>query len=111
MMGLESDLVRACYARPIATPLEPYRRHIASMIFEFGTIAKSTLPDAGGFIAVLETFLEVFSTHFRHAVEIRNPGYLVPDYRARRPGVSSGSHSISRRSHHFPDQPGRRRPL
>ncbi len=62
-----------------ARPLEPYRDRVAALIFEFGTIPKSTL-SAAEFLARLDAFLGALPGGFRYAVEIRNPEYLGPGY-------------------------------
>jgi uncharacterized protein YecE (DUF72 family) len=61
-------------------PLEPYAGRVATLIFEFGTFAKSTFPTPDDFLAVLDPFLDALPGGFRYAVEIRNPDYLVPAY-------------------------------
>jgi uncharacterized protein YecE (DUF72 family) len=61
-------------------PLEAYRHRIAVLMFEFGTFAKSTFARPAEFLARLDPFLEGLSRHFRYAVEIRNPEYLIPEY-------------------------------
>jgi uncharacterized protein YecE (DUF72 family) len=68
------------FERMFVRVLEPYRAKLGPMIFEFGTIAKSTLPNVSSFAAVLEPFLEALPGGYRHAVEIRNPEYLCPEY-------------------------------
>jgi uncharacterized protein YecE (DUF72 family) len=62
-----------------ARPLEPYRDRVAAVIFEFGTIPKAVL-SAREFLGRLDTFLGDLPGGLRHAVEIRNPEYLVPAY-------------------------------
>jgi uncharacterized protein YecE (DUF72 family) len=61
-------------------PLEAYRDRVAVLIFEFGTLAKSTFPKPGDFFAQLDPFLGSVSKGFRYSVEIRNAEYLGPDY-------------------------------
>ncbi len=67
------------FVREFTRPLEPYRDRIAALIFEFGTIPKSTL-SAAEFMERLDGFLASLPDGFRHAVEIRNPEYLEPGY-------------------------------
>jgi uncharacterized protein YecE (DUF72 family) len=67
------------FDREFARPLEPFQDRIAALIFEFGTIPKSTL-SAAEFTARLDAFLGALPGGYRHAVEIRNPEYLEPGY-------------------------------
>jgi uncharacterized protein YecE (DUF72 family) len=62
--------------------LEPYKKQVGPLIFEFGTFNKSTFPGPGDFMARLDTFLESLPEGFQYAVEIRNREYLIPDYLA-----------------------------
>lgn len=69
---LNADAFQALFLEP----LEPFRARIPVLIFEFG--ARSTPPN--DFLSKLDAFLEALPATFRYAVEIRNPGYLQPDY-------------------------------
>ena len=60
--------------------LEPYRDHVAVLIFEFGTFAKMDFATPDMFLGRLEGFLASLPRGWRYAVEIRNPTYLGPDY-------------------------------
>jgi uncharacterized protein YecE (DUF72 family) len=60
--------------------LEPYAKRVATLIFEFGTFAKSTFPGLDDFLARLDPFLGALPGGFRYGVEIRNPEYLKPGY-------------------------------
>lgn len=60
--------------------LEPYANRVATLIFEFGTLAKSVFPTSGDFQAALDEFLGVLPKGFRYSIEIRNPEYLSPAY-------------------------------
>ncbi len=62
-----------------ARPLEPYRDRVAAVIFEFGTIPKAVLSPRE-FLTRLDAFLGALPGGLRHAVEIRNPEFLVPAY-------------------------------
>jgi uncharacterized protein YecE (DUF72 family) len=73
---LDAGLFRTLFA----ARLEPYIERVATLIFEFGTFAKSTFPTLDAFLARLEPFLAALPGGFRYAVEIRNPEYLGPDY-------------------------------
>ena len=63
-----------------ANPLFPYRERVATLIFEFGTFAKSTFATVDDFLAKLDPFLGALPKGFRYSVEIRNPEYLTPRY-------------------------------
>jgi uncharacterized protein YecE (DUF72 family) len=60
--------------------LEPHRKQLGPLIFEFGTFNKSTFPNPAAFMARLNPFLGSLPLGFRYAVEIRNEEYLSPDY-------------------------------
>ena len=60
--------------------LGPYADRVATLIFEFGTFAKSTFPTPADFLARIDPFLGSLPDGFRYAIEIRNPEYLVPEY-------------------------------
>jgi uncharacterized protein YecE (DUF72 family) len=60
--------------------LELHRNRLASLIFEFGTFAKSTFPKPEDFYGRLDAFLSALPEGFRYSVEIRNPDYLSPEY-------------------------------
>ena len=56
--------------------LEPYRDRLGPIIFEFGAQSTTLL----AFIGILNGFLGDLSASNDYAVEVRNPGYLKPDY-------------------------------
>jgi len=60
--------------------LEPHRKQLGPLIFEFGTFSKATFPTAGDFMARLDPFLAALPEGFRYAIEIRNQEYLSPPY-------------------------------
>jgi uncharacterized protein YecE (DUF72 family) len=60
--------------------LEPYAGQVATLIFEFGTFAKSTFRTLDDFLSRLDTFLASLPRGFRYAIEIRNPEYLRAGY-------------------------------
>jgi hypothetical protein len=68
------------YGSLFARRLEPYRARVAALVFEFGTFARSIFASGADFLARLDPFLAGLPPGFRHAVEIRNPEYLGPDY-------------------------------
>jgi uncharacterized protein YecE (DUF72 family) len=73
---LNAGLFHSLFARR----LEPYANRVATLIFEFGTLAKSMFPTPDDFLERLEPFLAALPKGFRYSVEIRNPEYLVPGY-------------------------------
>jgi uncharacterized protein YecE (DUF72 family) len=73
---LSADLFGNLFARR----LEPYRAQVATLIFEFGTFARSVFATPDDFFARLDPFLAALPGGFRYAVEIRNPEYLGPAY-------------------------------
>jgi uncharacterized protein YecE (DUF72 family) len=68
------------FERAFARALEPHRSQVAVFIFEFGAFAKQDFPSPADFLTRLEGFLAALPSGWRYAVEIRNKGYLVPDY-------------------------------
>jgi uncharacterized protein YecE (DUF72 family) len=73
---LSTDLFRNLFTRR----LEPYAAQVATLIFEFGTFARSIFPTPDDFFARLDPFLADLPGGFRYGVEIRNPEYLGPAY-------------------------------
>jgi uncharacterized protein YecE (DUF72 family) len=57
--------------------LEPYRRQVGVLIFEFGQQRGTELPE---FVRALDGFLARLPAGWRYAVEIRNPEFLAADY-------------------------------
>jgi uncharacterized protein YecE (DUF72 family) len=60
--------------------LEPHKRQVGPLIFEFGTFNKSTFAKPADFMARLDPFLASLPKGFRYAIEIRNAEYLSPPY-------------------------------
>jgi uncharacterized protein YecE (DUF72 family) len=79
-------------------PLVQYRDKTALLIFEFGTFARRSFPDAAAFLDRLDPFLAALPPEFRYAVEIRNPEFLDREYFAclRRHGVAHVYNAWSR---------------
>jgi uncharacterized protein YecE (DUF72 family) len=69
---LNVDAFRALFLEP----LEPYRAHIACLIFEFGARGAT----AEEFVAQIGSFFDALPPTFRYAVEVRNREYLVDAY-------------------------------
>lgn len=60
--------------------LEPYRRQVGVMIFEFGPLLRCGFDTAKEFAKALDPFLERLPPGWRFAVEIRNAEFLAPEY-------------------------------
>jgi uncharacterized protein YecE (DUF72 family) len=80
--GLENEnfLNAALFEDAFLKALEPHRRQVAVVMFEFGTFAKKDFAEPGIFLGRLEGFLGALPRGWRYAVEIRNANYLGPDY-------------------------------
>jgi uncharacterized protein YecE (DUF72 family) len=76
----ESFLNAQTFEQFFARRLEPHRKLLGPLIFEFGTFNKTTFPTPGDFMARLDLFLTALPVGFRYAVEIRNQEYLSPPY-------------------------------
>jgi uncharacterized protein YecE (DUF72 family) len=76
----EHFLDAALFERAFAAALQPHRRQVAVLIFEFGTLSSSDFPRPADFRERLDRFLGSLPAGWRYAVEIRNKEYLVPDY-------------------------------
>jgi uncharacterized protein YecE (DUF72 family) len=70
----------ALFENAFTLALEPFKAHVAVMIFEFGTLAKRDFATPDDFLKRLAEFLERLPSGWRYAVEIRNREYLNPDY-------------------------------
>lgn len=66
--------------RAFLSRLEPYRKRVAVLIFEFGAFSKQAYAGPAEFLRDLDRFLSRLPSGFRYSVEIRNPEYLVGDY-------------------------------
>ena len=75
-----SFLDAALFERMFLDVLEPYRRRVAVLIFEFGTFPRRAFDNVRQFVDVLDPFLALLPSTFRYAVEIRNQEFLEPDY-------------------------------
>lgn len=73
---LDAEMLKRLFLRP----LEPHRGKTALVIFEFGTFSKRAVAGRAEFIERLDRFLAALPADFRYAVEIRNPGFLAPEY-------------------------------
>lgn len=68
---IEHSLLRA---------LEPYRRQVGVLIFEFGAFRSGTFASARDFAKALDPFLSGLPAGWRYGIEIRNADFLEPAY-------------------------------
>ena len=61
-------------------PLEPYRKQVVALIFEFGAFSKAAYKTVDAFASDLDAFLAKLPCDLRYSVEIRNPEFLAPAY-------------------------------
>lgn len=61
-------------------PLAPYSHWVATVMLEFGTLAKSTFATLHAFLERLGPFLDALPRSVPLAIEIRNPEYLGDPY-------------------------------
>jgi len=73
---LDANVFQEMFVRPLL----PHRRKTALLIFEFGTFGRRSFNSLSEFVDRLDPFLKQLPPEFRYAVEIRNPGFLEPDY-------------------------------
>jgi uncharacterized protein YecE (DUF72 family) len=73
---LNSEMLYEMFLRPL---LE-HREKTGPLIFEFGSLSRQAIPHLGAFLERLDPFLAALPPHFRYAVEVRNPGFLQPEY-------------------------------
>jgi uncharacterized protein YecE (DUF72 family) len=73
---LDAPLLERAFVRP----LEPHRRQVAVLLFEFGAFSGQDFPGVADFLWSLERFLRALPGGWRYAVEVRNEEYLLPDY-------------------------------
>jgi uncharacterized protein YecE (DUF72 family) len=73
---LDTDLLKSGFL----DPLEPYRRNVSVLIFEFGALPPEHAKHPERFLDALDRFLQAVPQMFRMAVEVRNPELLAPLY-------------------------------
>lgn len=80
--GLENDsyLNADLFQDAFLSMLEPWRKQVSVLIFEFGAFSRRIYSGAGEFLGELDKFLAALPKTFRYAVEIRNPEFLGPEY-------------------------------
>jgi uncharacterized protein YecE (DUF72 family) len=73
---LDADLFQSAFL----TPCEPHRERIGVLIFEFSRFHPADFVRGRDFAEALDAFLGKLPLGWRYGVEIRNPGFLHPDY-------------------------------
>ena len=73
---LNADL----FANAFLAPLEPHRDYVGVLIFEFSRFYPTDYARGRDFVAELDGFLGRLPRGWRYGVEIRNPGFLQPEY-------------------------------
>lgn len=73
---LDADLFR----RSFLSPCEGHRAKIGPLIFEFSTFHKGDFEHGRDFMAALDQFLGNLPRGWNYAVELRNKGWLQPEY-------------------------------
>ncbi len=73
---LNADL----FASAFLAPLEPYRSKVGVLMFEFSRFHPTDFARGREFADALGAFLEKLPGGWRYGVEIRNTGFLHPDY-------------------------------
>ena len=73
---LDADLFEQAFLKTI----EPWRRQVGVLIFEFGTFRQKSFETVGQFAARLDAFLERLPAGWRYAVEVRNADFLAAPY-------------------------------
>jgi len=85
-----SFLNAAMFDTAFISLLRPWRERVAVLVLEFGTFSKQCYRTVSEFMEELDPFLAALPRDFTYAVEVRNPGFLAPEYLAclRRHGVA-----------------------
>lgn len=73
---LNAEMFRRLFLEPCAA----FRSKIGPLIFEFSTFSKAEFEHGRDFIAALDTFLGQLPKGWQYGVEIRNKGWLHPEY-------------------------------
>ncbi len=68
------------FQKSFLEPCEPFREYIGLLIFEFSRFSKEDFERGRDFLAVLDAFLRGLPQGWPYGVEIRNPGFLRPEY-------------------------------
>jgi uncharacterized protein YecE (DUF72 family) len=82
LAGLENPtfLDAGLFEQAFLKTIEPWRRQVGVLIFEFGTFRQKTFETVGQFAARLDAFLERLPAGWRYAVEVRNADFLAAPY-------------------------------
>jgi uncharacterized protein YecE (DUF72 family) len=68
------------FNRLFLDPCTPFRSKIGPLIFEFSQFDKKQIEHGRDFVQMLDTFLGALPKGWQYGVEIRNKGWLVPEY-------------------------------
>ena len=82
LAGLENPtfLDGGLFEQAFLKVVEPWRRQVGVLIFEFGAFRHRSFETVGQFAAKLDEFLDRLPAGWRYAVEIRNADFLAPPY-------------------------------
>ena len=91
---LNSEMFRGSFLQPC----DGFRDYLGTLIFEFSQFHSRDFEHGRDFVAALDTFLGELPRGWNYAVEIRNKGFLRPEYfeMLRRHGVAHVFNSWSR---------------
>ncbi len=76
----ENFLNAELFADSFLGPMSPYREKIGVIMFEFSRFYSSDFERGRHFVAALDVFLGRLPKGWQFGVELRNPGFLKPDY-------------------------------
>jgi uncharacterized protein YecE (DUF72 family) len=76
----ENFLNAALFASAFLGPCEPFQRNVGLVIFEFSRFYPADFERGRNFVGALDRFLEQLPKDWPYGVEIRNPGFLRPEY-------------------------------
>ncbi len=68
------------FASRFLEPCEPFRDRIGVLMFEFSRFYPADFERGRDFVGALGRFLSALPREWRYGVEIRNPGFLRPEY-------------------------------
>jgi len=82
LAGLENPtfLDGGLFEQAFLKAVEPWRRQVGVLIFEFGAFRHRSFETVGQFAAKLDEFLDRLPAGWRYAVEIRNADFLAAPY-------------------------------
>jgi uncharacterized protein YecE (DUF72 family) len=76
----EHFLSAKMFANSFIEPMKPFREKIGLLIFEFSQFQKRDFEHGRDFVSMLDHFLDVIPKGWDYGVELRNKGWLQPDY-------------------------------